>query len=149
MRIEFPSNCKKNSLNMLDEPREQSIEFAEYSEQIQSVLAIYTRLLTNLQFLHAALMDKRTDQVDLIKKECIDLLLSLDASLQSKRELAEHLHTLYGHCLRKLVAPNEYSELEALERVQLVVERLRRIYLEVVHKEGLGETFHVLEDHNL
>ncbi|MBQ7586275.1 MAG: flagellar protein FliS, partial [Desulfovibrionaceae bacterium] len=103
-------------------------------KQVQAVLALYDKLLQSINRLSACVMDKRMHEAETIRLQCLSILKTLDIGLELEGELAENLHTLYGHCLRRLVLHEGYTELEAIDSVRLVITRIRDVYLKVARQ---------------
>lgn len=130
---------KKATLAIIAQEKRCEETCENLSEQVRAVLGLYEKLLNTIQHLRAKLMDRRHEGIESLRMQCVDLLKTLDTGLDLKGELAENLHTLYGHCLRRLLTHDGYTEIEALDSVEMVVSRIRHMYIEVAKKDSAKE----------
>ncbi|MBQ7739114.1 MAG: flagellar protein FliS [Desulfovibrionaceae bacterium] len=107
-------------------------EIETLPKQIRAVLALYKRFLQNIERLQACIMDGRLNDALPIRVQCISILKTLDTGLDLNGELATNLHTLYGHCLRRLTVHDGYTELEAIDSVRMVISRIRNVYIKII-----------------
>ena len=132
---------KKESLSIV--AREQipcdTHELATFPKQVQAVVGLYDKLLQDILYLRARYMDKRTDGMEELYRECMHILRTLDVGLDLTGELAVNLHTLYGHCMRRLTVDEGYTKIEALDSVEMVISRIRHVYIEVAQREAEKE----------
>ena len=131
---------RQASLNIVsEEVAFDASEIEGLPKQIQAVLALYEKLLQNIERLQACILDGRSIDATAIKIQCISILKTLDIGLDLHGDLADNLHTLYGHCLRRLTVHNGYTELEAIDSVRMVISRIRNVYLKIVKSENIND----------
>lgn len=135
VRIPFKPKEYTLQTSLIDDSSSLIIDMRSQSAQIQAVLALYNALVERLMKLGACLLDKREEEVSSRKEECIALLTMLDEGVSLEGELAENMHILYRHCIRRLQASNPL-EIDTVDAVRMVVVRLRHVYWRVAENES-------------
>lgn len=139
-RIAFKDIQKKRESVAPEEntfSRARPSDFSTIEDQIRSVLALYALCVEDILKMIGCLLDLRYDELEPLRRNCREILLTLDTGLDLSEELAENLHILYGHCLRRLGEEGEKIEVEDLDCIRNVIGRLRHVYWHLAEQEGV------------
>ncbi len=114
-------------------------------DQLSNVIALYTVLVDVLYKMRACLLDQRHDEVPALRRQCLDILKTLQNGLEKTGELSENLHLLYGHCVKRLTDEQTGNDVESLDAVRMVITRLKHVYRHLQQKSAVSSEHEPLE----